>query len=118
MSTVRPEAPCIYLDNAATTRVAPEVASAMARCFEVSFGNPSSAHRLGIEADRLVKSARETVASVLHAEPDEILFVSGGTEADGLAVLGGARRVRRPSNGSPRHVVISALEHPAVAGST
>jgi cysteine desulfurase len=99
----------VYLDNAASTRVAPAVLEAMQVAFEQTYGNPSSVHRQGVAAERLVKEARERVARALSAQPGEIVFTSGGTEADALAVLGAARRQSKR-----RHVVLSAFEHPAV----
>jgi cysteine desulfurase len=103
----------IYLDNAATTPVAPEVAEAVLRCMQREYGNPSSAHQLGIEAEREVKAARRIV---LHAlgDPDgtagDVFWTSGGTESDALGVIGPARLRRRRA----RRVAISAIEHPAV----
>src|SRR5262245_43574482 len=98
----------IYLDNAATTRVADEVAEAMVRAMTVDFGNPSSAHRLGGAAARLLEEARERLGRAIGAEPRDVYFTSGGTEANALGVLGAAEVARG------RHVVISALEHPSV----
>ncbi|MBM4354630.1 MAG: cysteine desulfurase [Deltaproteobacteria bacterium] len=98
----------IYLDNAATTRVAPEVVRVMQRCFEEDFGNPSSSHEMGAAAARQVDSARKTLADILVCRKEEIVFTSGGTEADNLAILGAAARTRK------RTLVVSAIEHPAV----
>lgn len=100
----------VYLDNAATTRVDPEVLAAMLPFHTLLFGNPSSRHLLGGQARRAVESARAEVASGLGCEPQELVFTSGGTEANNLAVLGsvlGAGRCRP-------HVVVSAVEHPSV----
>jgi cysteine desulfurase len=105
----------IYLDNAATTRVADEVAAIMLACLREDFGNPSSAHRLGIGAARRVKTARETFYAAIGDERGtggELYFTSGGTEADALGVLGAARALA----GRGRHVVVTAIEHPAVLG--
>ena len=100
----------IYLDNGATTRVADAVVEAMERCFRETFANAASLHRPGIEAARAVRFAREAFAELLDVSPEEIVFTSGGTEADALAVRGTALAVgRRPAN-----VVCSAIEHPAV----
>jgi cysteine desulfurase len=103
----------IYLDNAATTRVAAPVADLVTRCMRQDYGNPSSAHHMGIEAERHVKAARAAVLSAI-GDPDgrlgELYWTSGGTEADALGLLGAARA--RAARG--RHVVVSAIEHPAV----
>lgn len=100
----------IYLDNGATTRLCAEAREALLRYSLDDFANPSSAHRAGIAASRGLKEARETLALALGAEPSEIVFTSGGTEADGLAVIGAARAARG------KHVLASAFEHPAVLG--
>lgn len=98
----------IYLDNAASTRPADEVVEAMIEAARALYANPASAHTAGAAATRALDAAREEVAAALAVEPEEIVFTSGGTEADALGVLGAARAARG------RHVVISALEHPAV----
>jgi cysteine desulfurase len=103
----------IYLDNAATTPVRPEVREAIAPFLgEEGFGNPSSAHRFGRTARAAVERARQQVAGALGANPQHVVFTSGGTEADNLAVLGGALAAR--SRGAPFHVAVSAGEHKAV----
>ena len=79
-----------YLDNSATTRVLPEAAEAAMHAMLEGFGNPSSQHRLGIEAARLLKESREPVAGALGAQPGEVTFTSGGTEAINTAVFGAA----------------------------
>lgn len=99
----------IYLDNAASTRPAPEVLAATRAVEEAFFANPSSAHGLGAAAARALEAARAEVAAALGAAASEIVFTSGGTEANALGVLGAARAARG------RHVVIGGLEHPAVA---
>lgn len=98
----------IYLDNAATTPVAPEVVEAMNRCFLEEFGNPSSSHRFGVEAERLVAQSRTMLAEMLSCKPEEVVFTSGGSEADNLAILGAAGTTRK------RKLIVSAVEHPAV----
>jgi cysteine desulfurase len=104
----------IYLDNAATTRVTSSVAEVVHACLCEDFGNPASAHHLGVAAERRVKRARAQVQEAI-GDPDgrrgQIQFTSGGTEADALAVMGAARA--RKSRGRNR-IVLSALEHPAV----
>ncbi|HSZ82489.1 MAG TPA: cysteine desulfurase family protein [Polyangia bacterium] len=99
----------IYLDNAASTRPAPEVLAATRAVEEAFFANPSSAHGLGAAAARALEAARGEVAAALGAEAGEIVFTGGGTEANALGLLGAARAARG------RHVVIGGLEHPAVA---
>ncbi len=96
-----------YLDHAATTPVRPEVAAAMAPFAADRFGNASGSHRLARDARTALDDARETVAAVLGADPGDVIFTSGGTEADNLAVLGTLAR-------SPGTVLTSAVEHAAV----
>ncbi len=85
----------IYLDHNATTPIDPAVADAMAPYLRGGFGNPSSPHRLGREAKRAVEDARAELAALLGAEPDEIVFTSGGTESNNLAILGTPLRGER-----------------------
>jgi len=98
----------IYLDNAASTEPAPEVLDALRATAAELYANPASAHRGGAAAARALEKARSEVAASLDVEPAEVVFTSGGTEADALGVLGAARAARG------RHIVVSALEHPAV----
>jgi cysteine desulfurase len=100
----------IYLDYNATTPVLPAVAEAMLPYLYEHFGNPSSGHPYGAAARGAVEKARRQVADLLGARPEEIVFTSGGSEANNTAILGVARLLR--SRG--RHVVTSAVEHPAV----
>ena len=103
----------IYLDNAATTPVRPEVREALLPYLDARFGNPSSSHAFGRQAHVALEEARERVAAALGAQRREIVFTSGGTEADNLAVLGRWRAVKR--TGAPARVVAcSAVEHKAV----
>ena len=78
----------IYLDYNATTPMAKEVITAMLPFFNDLFGNPSSTHAYGLEAKKAIENARKKVACLLHAHPDEIIFTSGGTEANNLAIKG------------------------------
>jgi cysteine desulfurase len=105
----------VYLDHAATTPLRPGVVSAMLPFLTEHFGNPSGAHAVARVAKNALEEAREQVADVLGVRPDEIVFTSGGTEADGLAVKGVARGARDASLGDG--VVVSAFEHPAVLAS-
>jgi cysteine desulfurase len=100
----------IYMDHNATTPVHPEVVDAMMPFFRERFGNPSSLHSFGQEARQALEDARQTVASALGARKEEIVFTSGGTEADNLAILGVASALC--SKG--RHIITSKIEHPAV----
>jgi len=100
----------IYLDYNATTPVAPEVFATMEPWLRGGFGNPSSAHPYGRAAREAVERARSEVAGLLGAAPEEILFTSGGTESNNLALIGAARALRPQG----RHLVTTAVEHPAV----
>ena len=103
----------IYLDYAATTPVDPRVLNAMMPYFSASFGNPSSVHRYGQQAEAAIESARETVASALNCRADEIVFTSCGSESDNLALRGAALAIRE-KNGSNR-ILTSKAEHHAVS---
>lgn len=98
------------MDHSATTPVNPEVAEAMLEALTKGWGNPSSLHSEGREAKTLLETARKQVASLIGAEPQEIVFTSGGTEADNLAIIGSA--LARQNQG--RHLITSAIEHHAV----
>ena len=100
----------VYLDNAATTRTAPEVADAMLPFFIEKYGNASSIHSFGEQAKDVLENARELFAKYINAESDEIIFTSGGTESDNLAILGVAHALKDKGN----HIITSAFEHPAV----
>ena len=99
----------IYLDHNATTPIHPEVVEGMLPNLREHFGNPSSAHPYGQRAKRAVELAREQVAALLGCQPDEVVFTGGGTEANNLAIRGVTETSPR------RHVVTSAVEHPATA---
>lgn len=101
----------IYLDHNATTPVHPEVVEAMLPFLREHFGNPSSSHVYGHRAQEAVERARGQVAELLGCQPDEVLFTSGGTEANNLAIRGAAEAVGTQR----RHVVTSVIEHPATA---
>lgn len=106
----------VYLDYAATTPVAPEVAALMAQCLtlEGTFANPASrSHVYGWQAEELVEEARAQVAQLINADPREIVWTSGATEANNLALKGIAESYRA-SNASGGHIVVSAIEHKAV----
>ena len=98
----------VYLDNGATTRVDPRVLKAMLPYFSKAYGNASSLHRTGREARKAMEAAREAIAKKLNAEPSEIIFTSGGTESDNLALRGIACAKKRG------HIITTKIEHPAV----
>ena len=98
----------IYLDNNATTPPASEVIKAITDCLKNNFGNPSSSHSYGLKARKAVEKARKQLADLIGASPDEIIFTSGGTEANNMAILGIAKRFRSG------HIITSCIEHPAV----
>ncbi len=99
----------IYLDHHATTPVLPEVVEALLPYLTTHFGNPSSGHAFGVRAKEAVEAARAQVAALINAAPDEIIFTSGGTEANNLALFG----LPRPAGRA--RIVTSAVEHPATA---
>ncbi len=98
----------VYLDYNATTPVLPEVLEVMGQASLETFGNPSSSHVMGREARKLLERARNQVAALIEAEPEEIIFLSGGTEANNLAILGTVLSEPRA------HVITSRIEHPSV----
>jgi cysteine desulfurase len=99
----------VYVDNNATTRVAPEVVEAMTPYFSDFYGNPSSMHAFGGSVGAKLKAAREQVANVLGARPEEIVFTSCGTESDSTAIHAALQ-----SNPDKRHIITTRVEHPAV----
>lgn len=105
----------IYLDHAATTPTDPAVVQAMAPYFTTVFGNPSSIYRIGQDARAALDRARREIAGVFHCNPSEVIFSSGATESDNLALRGvaWAARLRSPDGPAP-HVVTTAIEHHAV----
>jgi cysteine desulfurase len=105
--------PAVYLDHAATTPVRPEVLEAMLPYLTAqAFGNPSSAHRFGRAARAGLEQARREVAQALGAEPNQVIFTSGGTEADNLGIVGAALAAR--DRGGAMCAVVSAIEHKAI----
>ena len=99
-----------YFDHNATTPVAPEVLETLVSCLDQVYGNASSIHHFGQESKRRLEAARRQVAALIHADASEVVFTCGGTEADNLAVLGAVRAAA----GAAKHVITSAIEHPAV----
>lgn len=100
----------IYLDNSATTRVYPEAAKAAFSAMTETYGNPSSLHNKGIEAEKIRESARKTIADAIGGDSSGLYFTSGGTEANNLALIGGALAKKRRGN----KIVVSAYEHDSV----
>ena len=102
----------VYLDNNATTMVAPEVLEAMQPFWSEQYGNPSSIHSFGGRVKRNVDTAREQVAALLGASADEIVFTGGGSESDNMAILGALEAIGTLK----RHIITTRVEHPAVQG--
>ena len=100
----------VYLDNSATTRTFPEVAELMTKIMCEDYGNPSSLHMKGVQAEQYLRYAKETLARILKVAEREILFTSGGTESDNLALIGCARANARRGN----HLITTQIEHPAI----
>lgn len=100
----------VYLDNSATTRVFPEVAELMTKIMLEDYGNPSSMHFKGVQSEQYIRRAKEQIAKQLKVNEKEIIFTSGGTEADNLALIGACRANRRMGN----HLITTKIEHPAI----
>ena len=100
----------IYLDNSATTQVAEPAAKAVYEMLVSCYGNPSSLHRKGLEAENRITAARKSLAKLLDCDPAEITFTSGGTEANNLALLGVAEARARKG----KRIVTTAMEHSSV----
>lgn len=100
----------IYFDNAATTRPSDEVIDIMTKVMKEDYGNPSSKHLKGVDAEKYIRNARETIAGILKVNEKEILFTSGGTESNNMAITGAAMANKRAGN----HIITTAFEHSAV----
>ncbi|MDF2542156.1 MAG: hypothetical protein K0S47_1874 [Herbinix sp.] len=100
----------VYLDNAATTKTSDQVVQKMLKVLSEDYGNPSSLHRIGIKAEQYMKEAANILANSLKVEPKEIIFTSGGTEANNLALMGTALAHRRRG----KHIITTRIEHPSV----
>lgn len=100
----------VYLDNSATTRCYDDVAALMTRVMCADYGNPSSLHLKGVQAENYIRYAKETIAKILKVNEKEILFTSGGTESDNIALIGSALANHRAG----RHLITTAIEHPAI----
>lgn len=100
----------VYLDNSATTKGLPSVAALMTHIMCEDYGNPSSMHRKGVESEKYVRYSKEVIAKSLKVQEKEIIFTSGGTESDNIALIGGAYANCRAG----RHIITTRIEHPAV----
>lgn len=100
----------IYLDNSATTKPCKEAVDAMTAALTEGWANPSALYDFGIDASRQLRTARNQVAAAMGAEPDRVIFTSGGTEADNWAIIGAAKRFGKKN----KHIVTTAIEHHAV----
>ena len=99
-----------YFDNSATTRCYPEVAEIVVKTMTEDFGNPSAMHLKGVEAEKYVRESAQTLARILKVNEKEIIFTSGGTESNNLALFGGADANKRSGN----HIITTSVEHAAV----
>lgn len=100
----------VYLDNGATTKIDPRVLKAMETYFTKNYGNASSLHKLGRDAKKAIEESRDVIAKIMNAEAHEIIFTSGGTESDNLAIRGIAYANRNKG----KHIITTKIEHPAV----
>ncbi|MDY3108560.1 MAG: cysteine desulfurase family protein [Lachnospiraceae bacterium] len=100
----------VYLDNSATTRCFDEVADYVAKIMMLDYGNPSSMHLKGVEAERYIRYAKDTLSRILKVNEKEIVFTSGGTESDNLALIGTAMAYVRRG----KHLITTKIEHPAI----
>lgn len=101
----------VYFDNSATTRCYDSVKDIVVKAMTEDFGNPSAMHLKGVEAEKYIKSSAESLARLLKVQEKEILFTSGGTESDNLALIGAAFANKRSGN----HIITTSVEHPAVS---
>ena len=100
----------VYLDHAATTYVLPSVIQKMTQMMEYDYGNPSSKHNKGWEAEKAIREARELIAQACKCDSKEITFTSGGTEANNMAIIGTAMAYQRQGH----HIITTRIEHPSV----
>lgn len=100
----------VYLDNSATTKCYEEVGEIVAKVMCEDYGNPSSMHKKGVDAEKYVKTSKETLAKLLKVQEKELYYTSGGTESDNLALIGCAKANHRAG----KHLITSSIEHPAI----
>lgn len=98
----------IYLDNAATTKPSRAALDAVISAAE-NFGNPSSLHRIGLSAEKIIKASAKTISGMIGAKPEDIIFTSGGTESNNTAIFGAVKHIRR------KQIITTAIEHPSVS---
>lgn len=103
----------IYLDNSATTKQYDEVTEKMIHYMNLDYGNPSSLHRMGLKAEKAVELARQQIANAMNAEKEEIIFTSGGTEANNTAIFGVTKKYKNWANRGEK-IITTKVEHPAV----
>ena len=99
-----------YLDNSATTKVSENVVDLMVKVMSDDYGNPSSLHMKGVEAEKYIKESKDIIAKLLKVDAKEIIYTSGGTESNNLAIIGAALANRRAGN----RIITSSIEHPSV----
>ena len=99
-----------YLDNGATTKVSDKVKDVMVKVLCEDYGNPSSLHGKGLDAEKYITDTRKTIADSLKVDPKEIVFTSGGTESNNLALIGAAMAYKRSGN----HIITTEIEHPSI----
>ena len=99
-----------YLDNSATTKCAPEVVDVCVKVMSEDYGNPSSKHMKGVDAEKYIREAKEIIAKTLKCQDKEILFTSGGTESNNMAIIGTAMANKRKG----MHCIVSSVEHSSV----
>lgn len=100
----------VYLDNSATTKCYDSVGQLVGKVMCEDYGNPSSMHKKGVDAEKYVRESKETLAKLLKVQEKEIFFTSGGTESDNLALIGCARANHRAG----KHLITTTIEHPAI----
>ena len=100
----------MYLDNSATTKISEDVLKEMMPYLKEDFGNPSTLYSIGRESKKALEESRQRIATSINAKKDEIIFTSGGSESDNLAIKGIAFKLMKKGN----HIITSQIEHPAV----
>ena len=101
-----------YFDNSATTVVLPQVAELVNHIMTVDYGNPSSMHLKGVQAEKYIRQAREDIAKTLHCKDKEIIFTSGGTESNNMAIIGACMAAKRKG----KHIITTSFEHSSIYG--
>ncbi len=104
----------IYFDNSATTIIHPDIQKSVYHNLQKAYGNPSSIHSLGLEANNILDKARNQLSRLVNCSPSEIYFTNSGTFANNLSILGRARFIQ--ANNLGKHIITSAIEHPSILG--